>query len=101
MGRFRMRSKSIKILGQDYSLKVVGKKDLPKQTVGICNSTKNEILLSKNLNGDKKIEVMLHEVIHAVSEMLLIGLKEEQVNNLAVGLLPYIDRNKLICRVTK
>lgn len=91
----------INVLGQNYEVTDVKKKKMPKKTLGVCNSTTNQICLSTELKGEKRNEVLLHEMIHACSEMLDMGLTEKQVNNLAVSLLPYIDVKKLVCSVTK
>jgi Zn-dependent peptidase ImmA (M78 family) len=93
-----MKPKTIMILGQKYTVKVRCENEMPeKKALGMCSSNQNTIYLNTELDGDKKDEVLLHEIIHAISEMIELRLNEVQVNNLAVGLLPFVNRKALKC----
>lgn len=81
---------SIIILGKKFTVKLLGPSDdndghmdLSKQEIGIRLQSANEY------NQDTG----LHEVIHAVDEILSIGLKEKQVHQLAAGLIAVIKHN--------
>lgn len=86
--------KKIKILGQDYN--VIEKEDAKMEGImGLCLSDDCEIHLRKSMPEDKKGEVFLHEVVHAIAETLNLKLTENQVNNLGVGLYGFLASNKI------
>lgn len=87
-----MLLKKIKILGQEYSIYLLPNKKM-KGKLGECNVNNREILLRETLKGDKFREVFLHEIIHAIAEMLDLDMSETQVNNIAVGLTALINDN--------
>jgi len=88
----------IHILGQKYVILNTKEGSMPeKRALGVCSSNDNSIYLKDDLSGDKRDEVLLHEIIHAISDMIELKLTEVQVNNLAVGLLPFINRKALKC----
>ena len=82
----------VKILSQDFTVKRLPKKKM-KSVLGLCDSTKNVIELREEICGDKLAEVFIHEVVHGIAENLNMGLKEDQVNNLAVGLWGFLKDN--------
>jgi hypothetical protein len=81
------------ILGKKFTVKILnpneedpdddGHMDLAKQEIGI------RLQPAKEYNQDTG----LHEVIHAVDEILSIGLKEKQVHQLAAGLIAVLKHN--------
>lgn len=93
-----MKTKTIMVLGQKYSVVTAKESNMPeKRALGVCQSNTNTIYLKDDVSGDKRDEVLLHEIIHAISDMIELELKEVQVNNLAVGLLPFMNRKALKC----
>ena len=84
--------KKLKILGQEYSVYLLPNKKM-KGKLGECNVNDREILIRETLKGDKFREVFLHEIIHAIAEMLNLDMTENQVNNVAVGLTALINDN--------
>lgn len=53
------------------------------------------IRIDKNLSSDKKVAVLMHEIVHAIDEAVGIGLDESNTDRLAVAFLDVIKRNKL------
>lgn len=82
----------VKILGQDFKVDRVRKKDMPKM-LGYCDVNRNLIQLRDTLEGDKLQEVYLHECIHAIDEQMSTGMSEKQVNSMAVGFLAFLKDN--------
>lgn len=55
--------------------------------------SEREILLHSGLSARHRTESLLHEVIHAMSHLRGIGLKERQVRSLASGLSALLLNN--------
>lgn len=83
---------SIRILGKDIAVKYVDT-FIGADQIGECDVCGGEIIVTATLKEDIKNETILHEVIHCVDEMLSIGLSEEQVNRLSVGLYAVYREN--------
>lgn len=60
---------------------------------GQCDSQAGQILLDVEFFASSQRETLFHEALHAVDHLLSIGLTEEQVGALSVGLLNLIDDN--------
>jgi hypothetical protein len=93
--------RKLNISGQ--TVKIVQKrylnKDLKNQ-IGRAVFTSNSIELSKKCLGDHVDEqymavTLLHEIIHHLDDKLSMGLKEAQVDRLAVGIYQVLKDNKL------
>jgi predicted SprT family Zn-dependent metalloprotease len=74
-------------------------KDL-KNHVGRAVFSSNSIELSKKCLGDHVDEqymavTLLHEIIHHIDHKMGVGLKEAQVDRLAVGIYQVLKDNKL------
>lgn len=64
---------------------------------GYVDFTRDAIVLreKKNTPPDQERITFLHEVIHVLDDTLMIGLEEEQVQQLAAGLITVITDNKI------
>jgi hypothetical protein len=86
----------IKILNEDWKVKVVD-----QEAWGLCDYNNTTITLFEGLTDERKIETLLHEIIHVLVYKLylkpLLGANEERVvDNLGVGLRTvFKDNNKL------
>ena len=93
--------RKLNISGQ--TVKVVQKRYLNKDIknqIGKATFTANCIELSKKCMDDHVDEqymaaTLLHEIIHHLDDKLSMGLKEAQVDRLAVGLYHVLKDNKL------
>jgi hypothetical protein len=84
---------TLDICGVGY--KIVWKPDTAMHnSIGETRYNECEIWLNEKYkeHKDRMAQVFLHEIIHATAEELNIGISEDQVNNLAVGLNPIIHR---------
>lgn len=54
--------------------------------IGWCDRNNSIIVLNKSVSQEQQAEKLIHEVIHAIDDELSLGLDEEQVARLAVGL---------------
>jgi Zn-dependent peptidase ImmA (M78 family) len=81
----------VKILGKKIKILLIDKKNLQ----GLCDSTKNEISINKNLPTENKEETLLHEIIHNISDNVAIGLTEEQTQALGSCLYSVLKDNDI------
>ena len=80
-----MRS-SITILGKTYEIKLVNDVEAAGN-MGTAKRSKQVIILNKELCAMEQLdETLLHEVIHIIDGELVLGLSEETVARLAVGI---------------
>lgn len=90
-------AKSVKICGFDFEIR---RQDFiferGQACLGVCRSDNNEILIKTGLKPRVESEVLLHESIHAMSDIMNLELSEDQVNALAVLLLNYLSDNKKV-----
>jgi hypothetical protein len=93
--------RKLNISGQ--TVKVIQRKHLNKKVkhqIGRATYTENTIELSRKCD-DQKVEhqymacTLLHEIIHHLDDKMIIGLKEAQVDRLAVGIYQVLKDNKL------
>ncbi len=90
-----MKKNTIDILGVPYTVHWKTEQEMP-DTIGEAKYNHHEIWLNEEYKSDlERInQVLLHEIIHCISCELNLNLKENQVNNLAVGLFPLIKKLK-------
>jgi hypothetical protein len=93
--KLNISGQTVKITQKSYI-----NKDLKNQ-IGKAIFTSNSIELSRKCLGDHVDEqymacTLLHEVIHHLDDKLGIGLKEAQVDRLAVGIYQVLKDNKLV-----
>jgi hypothetical protein len=89
-------ARKLKICGFDF--KVIYKDEVlveNQNCLGCCISDTNTIHLKKGMNKSKKHEVILHESIHAMSDIMNLKLSENTVNTLGVVITDFIKKNKV------
>lgn len=93
----------IKILGKEYKIKYVPK----LEDVNTMNSPAGvmfgqityidgQIRIFDGLQSYDKLQVTLHEIVHAINTSLQIGIKETQIDQLATGLTNVLVDNKML-----
>ena len=90
--------RTIKIGAHQIKIKVV--KNIDEPVLGYADLNHNLIYLrteysGKPLTESMRAEVLLHEIIHQISELHGIGLSEKEVRQLGAELLSTIRDNKL------
>ena len=77
--------KSITILGKAY--KITELTEIASQgNMGSTNRTKQIIHVDKELQKDQYSETILHEMLHIIDGELNLGLDEDTIARLAVGI---------------
>lgn len=87
---------SLKILGQVHALEIVDEISRSNLLNGMIDHDNQIIYIRKSLPTEKKKEVLLHEVIHGISEALDMDLKEKAVQMLARSLYDFLTANQII-----
>lgn len=81
--------RSINILGLNYTIEEVDTVNKFELSKGEINYLSNEIRIDKNMPEDLKNQVLMHEILHAVFELL--GMRElaedeDKVQSIATAL---------------
>ena len=100
------RPERIRILGKRFALHFVDKnheglKDSPEDDdpgMGRQDTDKQEMFVRQGQPLDSEQDTVLHEITHCVDEMLDLGLTEDQVTKLAMGLLAVLKDNPALIR---
>lgn len=77
--------KKIQILGKEYSIEYVDCKTLGGNC-GDCNTTRAYIRINKETTKQQQEDTLLHEVLHIISDEVILDLTEQQVGRLATAL---------------
>jgi hypothetical protein len=83
----------MRILGKNFAIVFEPVNELTSSFLGHCDPSKCEIILQKGLTVDTANETLLHEVIHAVADLLGIAINEQQVTALSSGLYAVLSDN--------
>jgi len=71
-----------------------------QECVGLCDPKINEIILDADLDGDPRLQTLLHEVTHIIEMTMNLNLTETQVDALAAGWLHLLRANpKLVAMI--
>lgn len=73
------------ILGKEYTIRYVPSLDMSGD-MGDCCRTKATIRISKDISKEQQDDTLIHEVLHILSDELVLNLPEETVGRLAVAL---------------
>jgi len=87
-----------KVIISGHTFEIIYKKKLFCNNVdcwGMCDYKNHKIYLVRGLKPTHKMEIFLHECIHAIEDIHLIKLPEVAVKNMAIGILGLIRNNKI------
>jgi thymidylate synthase (FAD) len=76
---------NIYILGKPYDVEMVDDAHT-SGNMGSANRSLQKILIASAIGKDQQQDTLLHEVLHIINDELKVGLTEENVSRLAVGL---------------
>ena len=88
-----MRPTKVKVLGQTFSISYVQGDPLEDDDLGECSVDKLTVSVRDGLPPEKEKLVVVHELIHAIEDVLGLKLKESQVEGLETGLYALIRDN--------
>ena len=86
--------KKLKICGFDF--KIIYKNlvvESGDSCLGCCKSDSNVIEIKNGIIPQREDEVILHESIHAMSDIMNLNLDENTVNTLGVVVIDFIKSN--------
>ena len=81
-----------------HSIKIKYRKKLffnGSECWGVYDNNKAEIILRYGMSDTQKMEIILHEAIHAISDIHLLNLSEKAVKILGIEILGLLRNNKL------
>jgi hypothetical protein len=84
--------KKIDILGKKFTIKLL-QPDEQENCDGYMNLSEQIIAIRLQPANDYNHDTGFHEMVHAVDEILSIGLKEKQVHQLSAGLIAVLKQN--------
>lgn len=89
------RPERIKVISKRFTIDYLpeGTDPLVDGKMGECDTSGQRICVEEGLTSDTQKEVILHEVLHAVSDEMGIDLSEEQVEGGARGILAVLIDN--------
>ncbi|KKK55017.1 hypothetical protein LCGC14_3078830 [marine sediment metagenome] len=88
-----MVPRTLDIKGHKFAIRQSKKKDLLSDCVGDCDPDKNLIQVYNRLPPSRKLEVLLHEVLHAMLGSHNITQEEEVCTLLGEYLVQFIRYN--------
>lgn len=92
----------INVCGINYKIKKVNELDNDPNCLGLCIYHESLILLKSNLSYERKKQVLVHELLHAMLyESGYTEHDEQLVNNLSICLNQVINHNDLKATLTK
>jgi hypothetical protein len=76
---------TVSILGQRYTLKYETNETM-EGDMGACMPRKMWIKINKTIAKVQQEETLIHEVLHCISDELLLGLDEGTIQRIAAGM---------------
>jgi len=80
----------------DYHKEILDGND---SCLGLCDINSNTIKLKSRMNSKKKNEVLMHEGVHGINEVMSLGFSEKTVNTLGIVIIDFIKRNKKFIKI--
>ena len=85
---------TLRILGKQWEIEEV---DEIHDAFGLCHKPKLKIQIEKDLKESLKLDIIIHEVMHAIDWSMNTKITEEQNTALATGLTAvFIDNPKFV-----
>ena len=82
---------SVRVLSHVFDVEFVAQG--AKHLAGTCDITDSALHVLDGLPEEAKKNTVIHELLHLMSDILDLGLKEVQINGLACGLKGLIEDN--------
>ncbi len=76
----------VEILGVEYTIERTDYVPTDDREMGFTVEDKALIVISSRMAPDVEKYILLHEELHAIDSMLHLGLTEQQIASLSVGL---------------
>lgn len=89
------RPERIKVISKRFTINYVqeGEGDLTEDKMGLCDTLNQVIWVEEGLKYDTQRETLVHEILHAISDEMELGLTEVQVSGTAKGVLAVLIDN--------
>lgn len=97
-----MRLNKVKVMGKEYKIKYIPKLEDVNTTgtkdvlFGQISYVNGEIRIFSDFQKFDELQILLHEIIHAINTGLQVGIKETQVDQIATGMANVLIDNKML-----
>ena len=96
------RPAKVKILGRTFQIKYVTEEPLGKDENGECSVDTMTLFIRDGLVAQQERSVILHETLHAVSDLMGLKLTEKQIEGLETGLFQIaVDNPRFFSNIRK
>lgn len=94
------RPERIKIISKRFTIEWVdpGTGGIPEESMGICDTYHQKIMVENDLKYDTEKETLFHEVLHAISDEMGLEFTEAHVAGAARGILAVLMDNPSFAR---
>jgi hypothetical protein len=75
----------IMVLGKPYKINYLPSNQLP-MNMGTSNRGRQVLCIDETLAPEQRDDTILHEILHVIDGELALGLSEETIQRLAVGI---------------
>jgi len=89
-----------KLFGQDWTIRQATDLELDGD-LGLCVTDDNLILFDGRQTEQSLRHTILHEVVHSIEQKLHLGLTEQQVDLIALGLLEVFTNTPMMMNLFK
>jgi len=91
--------RSIKIGAMVYTVKDITTRD--ENFIGRCYPNQGRIEIDKQIQGNRRIQTLFHEIIHALAGEFSIKLNERQTDTVSTGLITVLRDNPKLIKLLK
>jgi len=88
--------RTLTILGYEYSLDKEKALEDMEGNVGFCDFDHLQMRVANDVPSDVRNSTLIHEIIEAVNYHLEVGLTEQKIKQLEVGLFQALTRNGVV-----
>jgi hypothetical protein len=89
----------IEFMSQKWQVRQAEPRELPQDTLGLCDPKTNTIILDPELQGWPRCQTLFHEIFHIWEMTMNQGLTEQQVDTMAAALLHCLRENPELIRM--
>ena len=89
----------IKFMSQTWSIRDAEHRELPEDTLGLCDPKTNTIIIDPELQSWVRCQTIFHELFHVWEITLNQCLTEQQVDTMAAAMLHCLKENPVLMRL--
>ena len=83
----------IKFMSQTWTIRPAQDRELPADTLGLCDPKTNTIIIEPTLTDWPRLQTIFHELVHVWEMTMHQCLTEQQVDTMASAMLHCLHQN--------